>query len=104
MTEPPASGTAAFRSTAAPIFPLYVLSRIPSLFWAGKNACPTLWQFVEEADHFEGRLGALLAFVSGVAAGAVYGLLDGIAGEHAEEHRQIRFQGDFAQTQADLPV
>src|SRR5439155_12206902 len=72
-------------------------------FLAGKNACPTLWQFVEEADHFEGRLGAFLALVAGVAAGAVNSLFNGVAGEHAKQHRKVRFQSDFAHAHADLP-
>jgi hypothetical protein len=40
----------------------------------------------EKVDHFDGGGGGFGAFVAAFAAGAVDGLLDGVAGQDAENH------------------
>src|SRR6266702_4231664 len=51
-----------------------------------KTAARSSWsgQFALDGDHLDGGDGGLEAFVSGFEAGAVEGLLEGLAGEDAE--------------------
>lgn len=56
----------------------------------------------EEVDHLNGALGAVRPLVARLGAGALDGLLDGVGGEDAEQHRHAAGQGRLGHTLGHL--
>ena len=48
---------------------------------------------MEEIDHLNGGQGAVIALVARLGTSPLDGLLDGVGGEHTEEHRLAGLEG-----------
>src|SRR5262245_50031371 len=67
----------------------------PPTIWPGGTVVQgeLLRQLPEKVNHFDRRQGGVEALVAGLGAGAVEGLLDGVASENAEDDRDASGQG-----------
>ena len=65
---------------------------------------PVLLQLASERDHLDGRDGGFKALVAGLDAGAVEGLLQRLAGEHAKAVGNARLLLRLADATGDFVV